>query len=140
MKKIIRISVVVLLLNLSAGALYGSWIFISDPSGNKFFLSVDLLSRSPFQSYLIPGIILLIVNGLFPLFIVTSLLMRKSYYKWLLVLQGSLLSGWLSIQLLISKDFFYPVMHYYCYATGLLFILFGFLLMKSDQVNLRMRT
>lgn len=138
MKKIVKVSVVVLLLNLSAGALYGSWIFISDPNGGKFFLSVDLLSNSPFESYLIPGVILLIVNGVFPLFILISLLMRKSYSKWLLMLQGCVLIGWLSIQLLISKDFFLPVMHYSCYATGLLLILFSFLLMKLDHDNLWM--
>lgn len=138
MKKIVKVSVVVLLLNLSAGALYGSWIFISDPGGGKFFLSVDLLSNSPFESYLIPGVILLIVNGVFPLFILISLLMRKSYSKWLLMLQGCVLIGWLSIQLLISKDFFLPVMHYSCYATGLLLILFSFLLMKLDHDNLWM--
>ncbi len=138
MKKIVKVLVVILLLNLSAGALYGSWIFISDPSGGKFFLSVDLLSSTPFKSYLIPGVILLIVNGLFPLFILIFLLLRKSYFKWLLLLQGCVLIGWLSIQLLISKDFFMPVMHYSCYATGLLLIVFSFLLLKMDHASLRM--
>ena len=133
MLKFLRVSVVVLLLILCLGALYGSWSFISDPSGNKFFLSVELLNRSPFKSYLIPGIILLIVNGIFPVFVMVSLLKRKIYFKWLLILLGCLLTGWLSIQLLISKEFFNPMMHYSCYAIALLLIYLGYLFIKLDK-------
>ena len=137
MKKILRVSAVILLMNLSAGAIYGSLIFLSDPGGGKFFLSVDLLSRSPFKTYLIPGMILLIVNGLFPLFVIYTILVNKSYFKWFLVLQGCMLWGWLSIQLLINTKFFFSPMHFMCYATGMLLILTGLLLMKPDQVSFR---
>ncbi|MFN8255738.1 MAG: hypothetical protein U0W24_08625 [Bacteroidales bacterium] len=136
MKTFLKVLAVILLLYLGIGALYGSWMFISDPGGGKIKMSLDYLKNTPFNDYLIPGIILLIVNGLFPIFIIVSMFIGLKNYNWFLVFQGILLAGWLSIELIMNPDFFVPVLHYPLYATGLLLMLIGFLVRKNKKVQL----
>ena len=65
----LRLFAVILLTFQGLGAIYGGWMLISDPSGQKFQWMVELLEGTPFKNFIIPGIILFIVPGLLPLFI-----------------------------------------------------------------------
>lgn len=56
-----------LLLFLSAGAFYGGIAFILFPNGSILKMDPGWLHNSPFSSYLVPGILLLILNGIIPL-------------------------------------------------------------------------
>jgi hypothetical protein len=78
MKTASRILAFILLLFLGFGGIYGAFILISDPSGSKFDWSLDLLNGTPFSSYLLPGIVLLIANGIFPLCVAVSILLKKN--------------------------------------------------------------
>lgn len=133
MRLLLKIVVIFLLLYLGAGALYGSWMLISKPAGDNFNMTADLLSHSPFRSYLVPGIVLLLVNGLFPLFNIVAVIIRMRYYQWLLIVQGCLLIGWLTIELIISIDFFVPMFHYPLYTTALLLIAAGWIMLRQDS-------
>jgi hypothetical protein len=42
------------------------------PDGSSIEMSLDWLQHTPFQDYLIPGIILFIANGLFSIFVFIS--------------------------------------------------------------------
>jgi len=44
-------------------AVLGGFGLVSDPSGTKMAVPVELLKNSPFTNYLVPGLVLLIVNG-----------------------------------------------------------------------------
>jgi len=62
---------------LSVGALYGGVALILKPDGSFFNMPVDILKGSPFMDFLIPGIILLVVFGLFPVYVIYSLLKKQ---------------------------------------------------------------
>ncbi len=51
---------------LGIGALLGGLVFIISPSGSLINIPLTTLDQSPFDSFLIPGIILFIVLGIAP--------------------------------------------------------------------------
>jgi len=131
MKVISRILAIILLLFLGFGGLYGASMLISDPSGGKFGWSLDLLTGTPFKSFLFPGIILAISNGLLPVFIAITVVLKKSYAGWLVLMQGWITIGWLTAQLIFNPTFFVPEMHYPTYALGGLLVVLGLLYVKK---------
>jgi len=62
-----------LLLFNGFGAIYGGWNFMVHPDGSSMQMSLDSLKHTPFHSYLIPGIILFVVNGLLSLGVLLAL-------------------------------------------------------------------
>lgn len=68
--------VVVLELLLSFGALYGGATLILAPDGSLLGISDADLAGSPFDSYLLPGIFLFLVIGVFPLVVAIAALRR----------------------------------------------------------------
>ena len=130
LKIFLRIFAILLLLFLGFGGIYGGWILISDPSGGKFDWSLELLEGTPFRSFLIPGIILFMVNGLLPLAIAIMTISRAKYYEWLTIIQGCILIGWLTSEVLFSKELFVPGIHILWYGVGLLLILNGVILLR----------
>lgn len=75
----LRILALFLLLFLGFGAIYGALMLISDPSGGKIEWSLELLHGTPFSTFLIPGIVLLLTIGLFPVYIAVITILRKGY-------------------------------------------------------------
>lgn len=61
---------------LGIGAVFGGSVLIIDPSGGIIKMPVSLLENSPFDNFLIPGMILFIVLGVFPL-IISFALVKK---------------------------------------------------------------
>ena len=84
MEKILKIVSVVLLIFLGFGGAYGALIFISDPTGGKFGWPAELLEATPFNSYLIPGTVLMAFIGIFPLLVPIMgciLLFKRKYIE-----------------------------------------------------------
>lgn len=133
MKPTLRILAIFLLLFLGFGGVYGGLMLISDPSGGKFEWSLDLLNGTPFNSFLIPGIVLLIANGLLPIYATVITVLKKNYALTLILLQGVIVSIWLSVQLIINPDFFLPVTHYPSYSVGILLVIFGLVLHRMNK-------
>jgi hypothetical protein len=74
---------------------------IVDPSGSGLGMSTDMLARSPFPNFLIPGIVLLTVNGLGSL-AGALLTFRRSRYAGLAAIGlGVFLAAWIVIQVII---------------------------------------
>jgi hypothetical protein len=67
---------------LSLGAFYGGLALITSPDGSMFKMPVEMLSGSPFTDFLIPGIILLLTFGIFPLLVIWGL-MKKPENRFL---------------------------------------------------------
>ena len=61
--KFITYTLGVLQIFIGITAVLGGFGLVSDPSGTKMNLPLELLKNSPFINYLIPGLILLIVIG-----------------------------------------------------------------------------
>jgi len=124
------VSVLALLFN-GTGALYGGISLITNPSGSGIGLDISLLEHTPFSNFLIPGIILVCVNGI--LSYATLILILYGYRRvhFFLLLQGVLLTGWIIIQLLLIRTF-YPPMHITMLATGLIITGCGIYLYKNQ--------
>lgn len=124
--KISRIVSITLLLFTGVNAVVAGILFVIDPSGKKIGMSTSYLSHSPFSTFLIPGITLLVVNGL--LNIITAILSIKKYkhYPFLIILQGLLLSGWILIQVIMVKDF--NSLHFVMLFIGILLVVNGIFL------------
>ena len=66
-----------LLLFLGISAIYGGGALIISPSGRLLGgLPLSILKNSPFSSFLVPGIILCLVIGVFPIFTVWALIKK----------------------------------------------------------------
>ena len=133
MKTSLKFFTVLLLLFLGFGGVFGAWMLITDPSGGKFEWSSELLNGTPFNSFLIPGIILMIANGILPLYTAVAMLMKKKSANLLVLIQGVIVFVWLTTQLLLNPEFFMPEMHYPTYAVGLLLVAMGLLLRKLSH-------
>ena len=118
---------------LCAGALYGGASLIVSPDGSLLGLPVDWLAGTPFRSFILPGFILFILLGLFPLFTVFGLLRnsntrfpdllnmyKNKYWSWAFSLYTGIIAlAWIIIQQLLTSYFILqPVIA----ATGLLII------------------
>lgn len=66
------------LLFLSAGGFFGGITLICDPSGAFIMMSPDLINNTPFTSYLLPAIILILFLGVFPAFVFAGLTWKPS--------------------------------------------------------------
>ena len=102
MKKYLEIKILItfILIQVISG-LAGGIGLISDPTGASLRIPQEWLTNSPFKDYLIPGIILFTVLGIFPA-IVSIGLWKEKYWGWL----GSLLLGfalliWIIVEIII---------------------------------------
>ena len=107
-----------LLLFLFLGALYGGAVLILDPSGGLLQMPVIILENSPFNNFLIPGLILFTVLGLLPALVFYSLLKQPQwtwvnvlnvysdmYWAWTFTLYvGFVLIIWISVQTLLINS------------------------------------
>lgn len=59
--------------------LYGGSILVFDPTGENMKLPLHLLEGTPFEDYLFPGILLLLILGIFPTVVAYGLWRR---YSW----------------------------------------------------------
>jgi len=83
---------------LAFWAFAGSYGMLSTPHGGV--LDVALLDGSPFDSFIIPGITLLVSSGLFPVVVVVGALRRASWASLGHLAVGIVLLGWIAAQLM----------------------------------------
>lgn len=102
---------------LGIGALFGGGALILSPNGALLKMPLNLLRSSPFDSFLIPGLILFTVLGLLPLFTAYSLGREKSvkaatkislykevYWGWNFSLYiGFILIIWIAIEMYLIQ-------------------------------------
>lgn len=133
MKRALTILAIALLLFLGFGGIYGGWMLISEPDGSDIGFPIELLDGTPFKSYLFPGIVLLLFLGLLPIFTAIITTLKKNKSAWMITIQGMILIGWLTIELVLNSDFFQPLMHYTSYALGILLTAIGVMLLRMKK-------
>lgn len=69
----------------SLGGLFGGISLVASPSGAILQMPVSMLEGSPFPDFLVPGLILLLILGLFPGILAVALL-RRPAWRWFGVL------------------------------------------------------
>jgi hypothetical protein len=127
--KIARTIAIWLLAFLGIGAIGGGGLMILDPSGRRMGMPHRFLDYSPFHSFLIPGIILLLANGVLPLLIMLVAIRRWRGYGWWVAFQGCILTGWITVEVIMLRGVGWP--HYLYGATGLALIAMGMMLTRE---------
>ena len=123
----IRITAIVLLFIVALNALAAGYSFIAEPSGKEIGISTDYLKEpGPFKDYLIPGIILFTVIGIWSIVVVIFAIRKSNHYPFLILTQGCILVGWIAIQLLLVTTF-HPL-HLIIGVTGITLIILGWLI------------
>jgi hypothetical protein len=74
--KTARNILLVLLAILGLGAIGGGGVLIISPTGKLIGMPLSMLDKSPFNSFLIPGIVLFTILGIVPYVIIFSLLKK----------------------------------------------------------------
>ena len=129
-KFLLALAIVLLLLN-AIGAIYGGISFVLNPSGKSLGMPVSWLNKSPFSDYLIPGIILLIANGIGSL-IALGLILCKIRYRYAgIAVQGIILLGWMSVQIIMLQTFAGPQIAFT--AIGVSLTLLGLTLSRINK-------
>jgi len=130
MKKKLRIFSLVLLLLLGSSAIGGGWMLINDPSGFSMQLPIVLLSQTPFDNYLVPGIILLVAVGFLSIVVGILTIRSSTNYTLWLILMGCILFIWLSTEVMLNIEFYHPLYHLPLYIISLILITIGILQRK----------
>lgn len=130
---LITIVVVVLLLLNGLGALYGGWNLMMYPDGSSLNMGLHWLSGTPFIDYLIPGLILFVVNGLFSLFTVLVYIFRMPYATRLVMIQGVLLIGWIVVQMMLLQTV--NTLHIVFGSIGLALFFLGWITKERPEVK-----
>jgi hypothetical protein len=84
----------------AVGAIFGGIGLVQNPK-SSLGLPVSQLEGTPFKNYLIPGLILLIVVGLFSLLVFVGLLSRWTAAWWLSLASGGGLVIWIITEVVL---------------------------------------
>lgn len=129
MKKTTRIILIILLFFTSLNALIAGFLFVIDPTGKLMGMTVDYLKNAPFQTFLIPGIVLFTFNGVLNLLAGVAVIYRKWYSAYFSILQGLILIGWIVVQMIMVQDF--NMLHFTMLTIGVMLVICGLIIRKS---------
>jgi len=135
--KLVRNCFLFALAFLAFGAIGGGTVFIVSPSGELMGLPVSYFKNMPFDDYLIPGIILLIVLGILPLLLIIALikktdsklaerfnLYRDMHWSWTYsIYLAFTLIGWIQIQLIFLHGPVYWLHTFYEFYAILMIVI-----------------
>lgn len=135
-KSITSYILIFLILFQFVGAIPSGFSMIIDPSGHSIGIPIYLLERSPFPNFLIPGLFLFIVLGLFPALTFYGLikkpkikcleklnLYREYHWAWTFSYYvGIILVLWINSQLIFKIEF--DVLHFLYSVLGICIIVF----------------
>ncbi|HRD38153.1 MAG TPA: hypothetical protein PLC65_05940 [Bacteroidia bacterium] len=131
MKLTTKIVSIALLLFNGIGAIYGGGSLILHPDGSGLQMPLDILKSSPFSDFLIPGIVLFIVNGLGSFFALFTILFNQKKNYLFVIAEGVVLCGWIVIQIIMIKQLL--TLHYVMFTTGVMLIVIGYLIKRLNK-------
>jgi len=123
----------ILQLFIGLGAVGGGLGLVLEPSGTNLGIPLEILHHSPFSDFLIPGIVLLTVNGLGSISgSVLSFKLFKYAAEFALAL-GAFLVAWILIQVYWIHTFHW--LHALYLSLGITELALGWLLRKAMHVS-----
>jgi len=125
----VRIVAIVALVFLALSGIVGAIPLIVHPMGEPWAMPQSLLRYSPFHSYLIPGIILLVAIGLLSVWVLWLTVRRHLGYGWWVAAQGCVLLGWLIVEIAMLRLVVWP--HYLYGAVALVLVVAGIALAQA---------
>ena len=129
--KLIRYALGILQIFVGVTAVLGGFGLVSDPSGSKMNVPLELLKNSPFTNYLIPGLVLLIVIGVGHVFAGIVTFLRHRYAGNISVYFGAFLALYLIIEvwLIGLVNFSQPLY----FVLGAVELIFGLKLSRAGK-------
>lgn len=79
-------------------------MFITDPTGASIGLPSGWIEATPFGSYFVPGLYLLLANGLGMLLVAALTILRHTIAPWLTGVLGVGLIVWILVQLAVMPE------------------------------------
>ncbi len=89
----------------AAGAIPVGIQLITDTTGASIGFPAGWIESTPFGSYLIPGVYLLLMNGVGMLIVAALIVVRHWTAPWLTGILGSGLVIWILVQLVVMPEF-----------------------------------
>jgi hypothetical protein len=111
---------------IGLGAVAGGLGLVLKPGGENFGMSIEALKNSPFSTYLVPGIVLLVVNGLGSLVGAAASFARYRRAGDTAMVLGVFLVAWIILQVYWLAAFHW--LHALYLGLGLLELVLGWLL------------
>ena len=99
---------------IGVGAVAGGLGLVLDPSGANLGTPLELLEGTPFASFMIPGVVLFLVNGLGSLAGAIASFMRHRYAGHAAMALGGFLMAWILIQVYWFAGFHWLHWLYLC--------------------------
>ena len=128
--RIVRTIAIISLAFLALSAIWGAVLLIHDPSGSPMQIRQNVLEHTPFHSFLIPGILLLVSQGLSGFVVLGIAIFCKRGYGWWIGFQGCLLFGWITIEVILVREVVW--LHYVYWVLGLILIATGWALWRGE--------
>jgi hypothetical protein len=129
--KIVRVVTLVAVAFLAISAIWGAALLIGDPMGRPMDIPVSVLQHSPFHSFLIPGILLLVSSGLLGIAVFVVALVQARAYGWWVGFQGCVLFGWITIEVIMLRTVVW--LHYVYWGLALILIAAGWALSRETR-------
>lgn len=120
------------LLFLGVTSVIGAVPMLRDPYGSPLSLPQSLLAHSPFRSYLVPGLALLICNGLLSFSVFVAVMRRQKFYGRWIFAQGMILAGWLLVEVVFLR--FVMWAHWFYGGVACLLLLCGWWLRNEADL------
>jgi hypothetical protein len=117
---------------IGLGAVGGGLALVLDPSGANLGIPLELLNNSPFSNYFIPGIVLMLVNGIGSLAGGVASFTRYRCAGEIAMALGAFLLAWIIVQVWWIEAFHW--LHAMYIILGLLEITFGWLLRRAIKL------
>jgi hypothetical protein len=127
---------VVLQFLLGLGALGGGAVLMAAPDGAIIHMPLSMLKDSPFQNFLIPGLILFTLLGVFPVLVAYSLWQKprwcwpdavnpfkRLHWSWAASLaSGVMLVIWITVEVLMIHSIAFLHILYFVWGWGVILI------------------
>jgi len=116
-----------LLLFQGLSGLLGGYMLVTDPTGASLGIPLEWLEGSPFGSYLVPGLILLIVLGIFPLAVLNGVRRSRGWSRYGVLAVGGGLVIWLIVEVAVIGYHAEPPFQAIYGAVGLALLALAFM-------------